>query len=92
MAQYVLQDKDKAAFINRLNKILSQTNPGLGVNQDNFVDMPKTKDSDKCIYIAGSDEEERIVDSLIDKNEFSYKIKKINVNEILREIKRKLQQ
>jgi len=90
MAQYVLQDRDKAAFINRMNKILSQVGSGFGVDQSSFVDVPETEDSDKCIYIAASDVEEKIVDSLIDKNAFSYKVKKIDVNEILREIKQQL--
>jgi hypothetical protein len=90
MAEYVLQDRDKAAFINRMNKILSQVGSGFGVDQNSFVDVPETEDDDKCIYVAASDVEERIVDSLIDKNAFSYKVKKINVNEILREIKKQL--
>jgi hypothetical protein len=90
MAQYVLQDRDKAAFINRMNKILSQVGSGFGVDQNSFVDVPETEDDDKCIYIAASDVEEKIVDSLIDKNAFSYKVKKIDVNEILREIKQQL--
>lgn len=88
MAEYLLQDKDKAAFINRMNKILTQIGPGLGLDQSSFVDVPENEDEDKCIYVAGSDVEERIVDSLIDKNAFSYKVKKIDVNEMLKEIKK----
>ncbi len=44
MAEYVLQDKDKAAFINKMNKILSQLQPGLGVDNTSFVDVPENKD------------------------------------------------
>jgi hypothetical protein len=91
MAEYLLQDKDKAAFINRLNKILSQIGSGFGVDRDSFVDVPETEDEDKCIFIASSDVEEKVLDSMIDKNAFTYKVKKINVNEILREIKKQLQ-
>jgi hypothetical protein len=90
MAEYVLQDKDKAAFINRMNKVLSQIGTGFGVDQSSFVDVPETEDDDKCIFIAGSDVEEKVLDSLIDKNAFTYKVKKIDVNEILREIKQQL--
>ena len=90
MAEYLLQDKDKAAFINRMNKILSQIGNGFGLDQSSFVDVPETEDEDKCIFIASSDVEEKVLDSLIDKNAFTYKIKKINVNEILREIKKQL--
>ena len=92
MAQYLLQDKDKAAFINRMNKVLSQIGSGFGVDQSSFVDVPETEDDDKCIFIAASDLEEKVLDSMIDKNAFTYKIKKINVNEILREIKKQLKQ
>ena len=87
MAEYLLQDKDKAAFINRMNKVLSQIGSGFGLDQNSFVDVPETEDDDKCIYIASTDVEEKVVDSMIDKNVFSYKVKKISVNEILREIK-----
>jgi hypothetical protein len=90
MAEYILQDKDKAAFINRMNKVLSQIGTGFGVDQSSFVDVPETEDDDKCIFIAASEVEEKVLDSLIDKNAFTYKIKKISVNEILREIRRDL--
>ena len=90
MAEYILQDKDKAAFINRMNKVLSQIGSGFGLDQSSFVDVPETEDDDKCIYIASTDVEEKVLDSLIDKNAFTYKVKKISVNEILREIKRDL--
>jgi len=92
MAEYILQDKDKAAFINRMNKVLSQIGTGFGVDQSSFVDVPETEDGDKCIFIASSDIEEKVLDSLIDKNAFTYKVKKISVNEILREIKRELKE
>lgn len=90
MAEYILQDKDKAAFINRMNKVLSQIGTGFGVDQSSFVDVPETEDDDKCIFIASSELEEKVLDSMIDKNAFTYKIKKVNVNEILREIKKQL--
>ena len=92
MAEYLLQDKDKAAFINRMNKVLSQIGSGFGLDQSSFVDVPETEDDDKCIYIASTDVEEKVLDSLIDKNAFTYKVKKISVNEILREIKRYLKE
>jgi predicted RNA-binding protein len=88
MAEYVLQDKDKAAFINRMNKVLSQIGDSYGVDDTSFVDVPENEDEDKCIYIAGSPVEEKVVDSMIDQKVFSYKVKKIDVNEILREIKK----
>jgi hypothetical protein len=91
MAEYILQDKDKAAFINRMNKVLSQIGSGFGLDQSSFVDVPETEDDDKCIFIASTDVEEKVVDSMIDKNAFTYKVKKISVNEILSEIKQQLQ-
>jgi len=88
MAQYVIQDKDKAAFINKMNKVLSQLQPGLGVDNTSFVDVPEQEDEDKCIFVSGNDVEEKVLDQLIDRKAFNFKVKKINVNEILREIKR----
>jgi len=90
MAEYVLQDKDKAAFINKMNKILSQLQPGLGVDNTSFVDVPENKDDDKCIFISGNDVEEKVLDQLIDQKTFNFKVKKISLKEILREIKREL--
>jgi hypothetical protein len=88
MAEYVLQDKDKAAFINRMNKVLSQIGGGYGIDNTSFVDVPENEQEDKCIYIAGGPVEEKVVDSMIDQNVFSYKVKKISVNEILKEIEK----
>jgi len=90
MAEYVLQDKDKAAFINKMNKVLSQLQPGLGVDNTSFVDVPEQEDEDKCIFVSGNEVEEKVLDQLIDRKAFNFKVKKINVNEILREIKREL--
>jgi hypothetical protein len=90
MAEYVLQDKDKAAFINKMNKVLSQLQPGLGVDNTSFIDVPEQEDEDKCIFVSGNDVEEKVLDQLIDRKAFNFKVKKINVNEILREIKREL--
>lgn len=90
MAEYILQDKDKAAFINKMNKVLSQLKPGLGVDNTSFVDVPEQEDEDKCIFVSGNDVEEKVLDQLIDRKAFNFKVKKISVNEILREIKREL--
>lgn len=87
MAEYVLQDKDKAAFINKMNKVLSQVNPGLGVDNTSFVDVPEEKDDDKCIFITGDPVEEKVLDQLIDRKAFNFKVKKISLKEILVSIK-----
>lgn len=87
MAEYVLQDKDKAAFINKLNKVLSQLNPGLGVDNTSFVDVPEQEDEDKCIFVTGDPVEEKVLDQLIDRKAFNFKIKKISLKEILTQIK-----
>lgn len=87
MAEYVLQDKDKAAFINKLNKVLSQLNPGLGVDNTSFVDVPEEKDEDKCIFVTGDPVEEKVLDQLIDRKAFNFRVKKISLKEILREIR-----
>lgn len=87
MAEYVLQDKDKAAFINKMNKVLSQLNPGLGVDNTSFIDVPENEDEDKCIFVSGNDVEEKVLDQLIDRKGFNFKIKKISLKEILQSIK-----
>lgn len=87
MAEYVLQDKDKAAFINKMNKVLSQLNPGLGVDNTSFIDVPEQKDEDKCIFVSGNEVEEKVLDQLIDRKAFNFKVKKISLKEILQSIK-----
>ncbi len=87
MAEYVLQDKDKAAFINKMNKVLSQLNPGLGVDNTSFVDVPEQEDEDKCIFVSGNEVEEKVLDQLIDRKAFNFKVKKISLKEILNSIK-----
>jgi hypothetical protein len=87
MAEYVIQDKDKAAFINKLNKVLSQLKPGLGVDNTSFVDVPENKDEDKCIFVTGDPIEEKVLDQLIDQKAFNFRVKKISLKEILQSIK-----
>jgi hypothetical protein len=87
MAEYVLQDKDKAAFINKMNKVLSQLKPGLGVDNTSFVDVPENKDEDKSIFVTGDPIEEKVLDQLIDQKTFNFKVKKISLKEILQSIK-----
>jgi hypothetical protein len=87
MAEYVLQDKDKAAFINKMNKVLSQLQPGLGVDNTSFIDVPENKDDDKCIFVTGDPVEEKVLDQLIDQNVFNFKVKKISLKKILKEIR-----
>jgi hypothetical protein len=87
MAEYVIQDKDKAAFINKMNKVLSQLKPGLGVDDTSFIDVPENKDDDKCIFVTGDPVEEKVLDQLIDQNVFNFKVKKISLKEILQSIR-----
>jgi hypothetical protein len=87
MAEYVIQDKDKAAFINKLNKVLSQLQPGLGIDNTSFVDIPETDNDDKTIFVTGDPVEEKVLDQLIDQKAFNFKVKKISLKEILQSIK-----
>ena len=90
MAEYVLQDKDKAAFINKMNKVLSQLQPGLGVDNTSFIDVPENKDDDKTIFVTGDPVEEKVLDQLISQKAFIFKVKKISLKEILKEIKQQI--
>ena len=90
MAEYVLQDKDKAAFINKMNKVLSQLQPGLGVDNTSFIDVPENKDEDKTIFVTGDPVEEKVLDQLIIQKAFIFKVKKISLKEILKEIKQQI--
>jgi len=83
MAEYLLYDKDKAAFINRMNKMLKQVEPGLELDSTNFLDIPGSGDEDQCIFVTDSFIEEKLLDTLIDKRAFSYTIKKINLKEMV---------
>ena len=84
MAEYLMYDKDKAAFINRMNKMLSQVGPGLELDSTNFLDIPGSGGSeDQCLFITDSTIEEKILDTMIDKRSFSYSIKKINLKEMI---------
>lgn len=84
MAEYLLHDKDKAAFINRMNKLLKQIKPNLELDSTNFIDVPGNgSDTDMSIFVTQNPIEEKMLDMLIDKHSFSYKIKKVNLKEII---------
>lgn len=84
MAEYLMHDKDKAAFINRMNKLLKQVKPGLELNSQNFIDVPGDgSDTDKSIFVTDDPLEEKLLDTLISKKVFSYPIKKVNLKEMV---------
>ena len=88
MAQYLIHDKDKAAFTNRINKLLKQMDPGFELLSSNFVDIPGSNDSeDMTIFATDDPVVEQLVDMMVSQRKFSYKVKKVNLQEIVREIK-----
>lgn len=84
MAEYLLHDKDKAAFINRMNKFLGQVKPNMELDSTNFIDVPgEGTDEDKCIFVTDNPIEEKLLDTLMSKRVFSYPIKKISLKEMI---------
>ena len=83
MAEYLIHDKDKAAFINRMNKMLKQVQPGFELDTINFIDVPGSNTvEDMSIYVTENPIEEKMLDMLLSKRAFSYPIKKVNLKEI----------
>jgi hypothetical protein len=88
MAQYLIQDKDKAAFTNRINKLLKQMDPGFELLSSDFVDIPGDGgDTDMCIFATDDAVVEKLIDMMISQHKFSYKIKKVNLQEIVHSLK-----
>lgn len=85
MAEYLIQDRDKAAFINRMNKLLGQLKPGLELKSEDFIDLPESGEEDACIFVSNDDVIEKLLDIMIDKKVFTYKIKKIDLDKTLKE-------
>jgi hypothetical protein len=84
MAEYLLHDRDKAAFINRMNKLLKQIKPNMELDSTNFIDVPGNGgENDITVFVTENPIEEKMLEMLIDKNSFSYKIKKVNLKEIV---------
>lgn len=85
MTEYILRDKDKAAFISRMNKILNQIQSGLELSSENFIDIPdmgEGSDNDMTIFITDEPIHEKILDLLISKRKLSYKVKKVKIKDI----------
>ena len=87
MAEYLIQDRDKAAFINRMNKLLGQVKPGTELKSEDFIDLPESGEDDASVFVTDDDATEKLVDTMIDKKAFSYKIKKIDLDKTLKEFK-----
>ena len=88
MAEYLLHDRDKAAFINRMNKLLKQVKPNMELDSTNFIDVPGSGgENDMSIFVTENPIEEKMLDMLIDKRSFSYKVKKVNLKEIVGSIR-----
>ena len=85
MAEYLLRDRDKAAFINHMNKLLGQMDPGLGLDSSNFIDVPgDNKSEDKTIFATDDPREVSMLDTLINNRSFSYPVKKIDLKEMVK--------
>lgn len=85
MAEYLLRDRDKAAFINHMNKILGQMDPSLGLDSTNFMDIPgDNRSEDKTIFVTDDPQEISMLDTLVSKRSFSYPVKKIDLKEMVR--------
>jgi hypothetical protein len=83
MAEYLIHDRDKAAFINRMNKLLKQVKPGFELDSTNFIDVPGNGEDDMSIFVTNNPIEISLLDMLISKRKFSYSIKKVNLKEIV---------
>ncbi len=85
MAEYLMYDKDKAAFINRMNKLLGQVGPGMELKSSNFLDVPGSSTSeDTTVFVTNDPIVIKLLDTLIDKNAFTYSIKRIDLKEMIR--------
>ena len=85
MAEYLLRDRDKAAFINHMNKILGQMDPSLGLDSTNFMDIPgDNRSEDKTIFVTDDPQEISMLDTLVSKRSFSYPVKKIDLKEMVK--------
>lgn len=87
MKEYLIYDRDKAAFINRMNKFLKQLNPKITVNSDSFIDIPGEGEQDLTIYKTGTPEEGQILNTLLKNKMFNFKVKPISLKEIVSKIK-----
>lgn len=85
MAEYLMYDKDKAAFINRMNKLLGQVGPGMELRSSNFIDVPGTSTSEDTTIFATKDPITiSLLDKLIKNRAFSYSVKRIDLKEMIR--------
>lgn len=87
MAQYLMHDRDKAAFINRMNRLFGQLQPPSELDSTNFIDIPGNGEDDKCVFVTDSSVEEQLLDAMVDKKKFSYPIKKVDLQEIVKSLK-----
>jgi len=87
MSQYLIYDRDKAAFMNKVNKLLKQLDPPQELGSTNFIDVPGSGTEDKTIVVTENPVEEKMIDALCKKRAFSYKVKKINLQEIVSSLK-----
>lgn len=87
MAEYLLRDRDKAAFTSKMNKVLNQVKPGLELSMEDFIDIPDMGGDDMSIFVTEEPIQEKMLDMLIAKKNFSYKIKKVNLKSIVDSIK-----
>lgn len=79
MAEYLIGDRDKAAFINKMNKIFGEIKPGSELSSSNFMNIP----GEMSIFLTTDPMEEKLLDTLVKKRTFSYPVKKISLKEMI---------
>lgn len=87
MAEYLLHTKDKAAFLNATNKRLGQVNPETELDINSFIVVPGNGEDDKCVYVSADQTEQDMIDTMIDNKVFNFKVKKIDLKEIVESVK-----
>jgi hypothetical protein len=65
-----------------MNNVLKQIGDNLELDTNSFIDVPSSDNKDLTLYIPANETEEKILDFLINKKSFSYKVKKVNVKNI----------
>lgn len=85
MITYLFADKNKAAFVNAINKLLKNNEMGYEVSSTDLVN-PSPSKTESTLFITDDESEVRIMDNAIKTKYFKFPIEKVNLKNMKEQI------
>lgn len=85
MVTYLFADKNKAAFVNAINKLLKNNELGYEVSSTDLIN-PSPSKTESTLFVTDDENEVYIMDDAIKSKYFKFPIEKVNIKNMKEQI------